>query len=150
MRNRLRLGDGFANGLFQAADDFTREGSVVVDGIETRVLQNFLRAEVAIRRVMLMQGMDCDAAWNRACGVRDGETERIMALVRDPDPIHRAQHDRRSRTEQHHAARTQGHIPGVRHGIVGEMAAHRRCCIHVEASKAKSGVGRHFRRRRCG
>ena len=116
----------------EPAEDLALEAALEVQRVDAAVLQDLLRAEVAVRRVVLVQRVDGHAVGRGARGLGQGPAERVVALVGDAEPIHRAEDDRAAGAEQHDAARAQAEVPGVGDRIVGHAAADRRRGVDIE------------------
>ena len=131
VRCRLGLIQRFANGLARIADDLARVIDIKCGAGDAVRPKHGVGRKIATRRVMLMQGVNSDAVRRCARGLRESFLEFPLSPGTDPDPIHRAKHDRLALTGQHHAPATQGHIVSL-HGIIGQRTANGRRGIHVK------------------
>jgi len=98
------------------------------------IAQDFLSGKIAVRRIVLMQGVNLHPARDSASSVRQSVTEGVVPFVGNADPINRAKHDGFACTLNNNASRPQPEIPFIRYGIISHVAPHRRSGIDIEGS----------------
>src|SRR5437762_3220850 len=94
VRHRLRPRQGFAHSPLQISDDLALKATGELARIKAGLLEDALGGEIAVWRVVLVQGVDGDAPWR--CSSRAGERgpESVTSLFGDADPIDGTEHDR--------------------------------------------------------
>jgi hypothetical protein len=111
-------------------------------------LEHLLRREIAARRIVLMQRMHRHAPRHRARRLRQFRAKDVMPLVRDPNPIHRAQHNRLPRPEDDHPPAPQRQFIKPLHLIIRHRRAQRRRCIDIKSGELNRRLSNRRKRRK--
>jgi len=131
VRHRLRFLDRLADSRGSALDGPTCEIDVEHLVAQAGAGQDIFRQKITARRVMLVQRMHRDAIDARARCLGQRLAPGLMAVIADPHPIHRAQHDGLSAGQQHQAARGQGIL---------DLCHRRHCTIAQRCSQWRRGI----------
>ena len=137
VRHRFRVRQRFVHCGSEATQGFTLEGALEIQRIDAGVLQDLLRAKIAVRGVVLMQRVDGDAGGHGVGRGGQRGPKQIVALVGNADPVHRAQHDGLAGAEQHDAPGAQAEVPGVGDRVVRHAAADGRGDVDVKGGHAQ-------------
>ena len=113
--------------------------------LQPEVADQPLGREVAPGRVVLVQGVDGDAVGGRAGGVRQPLAEQVVPLVRDADPVDRAQDDRLAGAEDHDAPAAERQLVEPLDRVIRHRRAQRRRRVHVERRDLDGGRRRRLR-----
>jgi hypothetical protein len=86
---------------------FAVEGGGRKDSAQPVLLEETLRAEIAARRVVLMQRVHRHTIHRRARAFGQGFPKRVMSLIADAHPVECAKHDWIASSQQYHTTRRE-------------------------------------------
>ncbi len=138
MRHRLRPWQGFAHGPLHISENLALKTTLVLTWIDTCVVQDAFRGKVTVRGVVLMQRMHGHPVRRRGCAPGQGIAKGIVALVGNPDPVHRAKHDWLPCAQKDNASRPQPELPVIGHRIISHHRADGRGGVHVEGGHTQA------------
>ncbi|OQB98633.1 MAG: hypothetical protein BWX80_03945 [Candidatus Hydrogenedentes bacterium ADurb.Bin101] len=135
----LLLLHGVPHGRSQALQHLPVKRPFIALRGDPMLFQNALRREVTAGRVMLMHRMHRHAIHVRTRRFGQGLPECVMAFTADADPVHRAQHNRFTRTRQHNTPRPKTHVPGIYYGIISQVRPDRWCGVNIKNGELQPG-----------
>ena len=125
VRDRPRRATASLDGRGGAGDHVAGEVGVEDLAIDPVLGEQPVGREVAVRGVVLVQGVDAHPLRGRAGRLGQRRAELRLAVVADPDPVHRAEHDRLAVADQDDAPATE-RVEDLLRRVVGHRAPDRR------------------------
>jgi len=116
--------------------------------VETRVTlhakfsDDLFGREIASGRIVLMHRMHGHAGRHGPGRLGEFGAKRLVPLVGDADPVHRAEHDRLLRARQHDPAAAERQVVEALDGVVGHGRPERRRGVDIEGGDADGGLSR--------
>ena len=115
----------------RARNHVAGEASIGILSVDPLLCELTVGREITDRGVMLVECMDRNPLRIGAGGLRQRLTKLDLAVIGDPDPVDRTQHNRLPFSHQDDAAATERMNDSFRR-VIGERAANRRRGVHCE------------------
>ena len=136
----LGAGEGEADGALEMGEDLALPITFEFARVHACLFEDLFGGEIAVGGIVLVEGMESDAAGVGSGGFGEAFAKGVVAFVGDADPIDGAKDDGPARAEENDAACAEAEIPFIGDGVVSHEGADGRGDIDIESGEAEGGI----------